>query len=214
MKLSNMISEIINIIDSKYGKYKKEECFDVTQIKTFCKLHKQKNLSGSPTDKDKASPVSLNDVEFSSPDIEKIKPNTKAKPATLNINTPDFMRVYSLFIKILYSCLVLEVDIFNRDDNNRNFVTLKNNYQLLRSIDHCKKKYIDEHINILTKEGKKKSLMSINSYGKYVNEYLCKMKILDKLSRWISIFEKTDNLFSLILPYFYKYTEYIEEYVG
>jgi hypothetical protein len=211
MKLSNMICEILSIINRKYSKYKKEECFDITQIKTFCKLHKQKNLDNVAND----STVSLTDINFSSPDIKKIKPCTKSKQSSFNINTPEFMRVYSLFIKILYSCLILEVDIFHEDDSgdDNNFVTLKNNYQLIRSINICKKKYIGDHIDVLNKQ-KKNAVINIISYEKYVNEYLCKIKILDKLCRWISIFEKNDNLFSLILPYFYTYTEYIEEYVG
>jgi hypothetical protein len=203
MNLSSMISEIILIIDQKYNT--SDECLDIIKIKNLCKLYKSK----SPDSK-----LSLTDIDFSTPDINKIK--HKKTKSTLKINTPEFQRIYSLFIKILYSCLKLGVDIFDTDSNNSNNpVTIKNNYQLIKSIELCKKKYILEHIEILKSGQKNLSSTDISSYEIYIkSDYLVKMKILNKLIGWINIFEKNDNLLSLVLPYFYTYTQYIEEYVG
>lgn len=201
MNLPSMISDIIQTVNQKYGD--ENECFDITQIKIFCKLCKTKNTTKSA--------IPLSDITFSTPDAKKI--NYKENKQTLEkINTPEFQRVYCLFIKILYSCFKLEVEIF--DVNKDNFATIKNNYQLIKSIELCKKKYILEHIEILKSNQKKLSSTDLLVYEDYVAEYLVKMKILNKLIGWISILEKNNNLFSLILPYFYKYTQYIEEYVG
>ncbi len=113
----------------------------------------------------------------------------------------------------MYSCLKLDIEIFNFDSNN--LATIKNNYQLLKSIESSKKKYIGDHIEILKSNQKKLLLTDMTAYEQYIkSDYLVKMKILNKLIGWISIFETNDNLFSLILPYFYTYTQYIEEYVG
>jgi len=196
-----MISEIISIIDQKYNT--KDECLDITQIKTLCKLYKSKSSNNDR--------ILLTDINFSSPDINKIK-YKKSKQHTLKLNTPEFQRVYSLFIKILYSCLKLDVDIFNSDSND--LVTIKNNYQLIKSIELCKKKYILDHIEVLKSSQKNLLSIDMDPYEKYATDYLVKIKILNRLIGWISIFEKNDNLFSLILPYFYTYTQYIEEYVG
>lgn len=201
MNLPSMISEIIQIIDQKYDT--ENECFDIDQIKILCKLCKIKNTSESKID--------LTDITFSTPDIKKITCKEN-KQILVKINTPEFQKIYSLFIKILYSCLKLEVEIFNTDKDN--CYTIKNNYQLIRSIELRKKKDILEHIEVLKMNIKKISSSDTIMYEKHVNDHLVKMKILNKLIGWISVFEKNNNLFSLILPYFYKYTQYIEEYVG
>lgn len=201
MNLPSMISEIIQIIDQNYDT--ENECFDIDQIKILCKLCKIKNTSESKID--------LTDITFSTPDIKKITCKEN-KQILVKINTPEFQKIYILFIKILYSCLKLEVEIFDTDKDN--CYTIKNNYQLIRSIELRKKKDILEHIEVLKTNIKKVSSTDTIIYEKHVNDHLVKMKILNKLIGWISIFEKNNNLFSLILPYFYKYTQYIEEYVG
>lgn len=207
MNLSSMISEIVQIIDRTYTHM--DECLDIIQIKTFCKLYKS---GGTGSKSSSSSKVSLDDIDFSSPDINKIKCK-RDKKSTSKLNTVEFQRVYSLFIKILYSCLKLDIEIFNFDSNN--LATIKNNYQLLKSIELSKKKYIGEHIEILKSNQKKLLSTDMTTYEQYIkSDYLVKMKILNKLIGWISIFETNDNLFSLILPYFYTYTQYIEEYVG
>jgi hypothetical protein len=194
MKLSQMTSEIIDIINEKYPHNK---CFDIKQIKEFCKLCKKNN----------SSDITLSDIDFSTPDIKKIKLNKKVEA---KINTPEFQKVYCLFVKIIYSCLMLHVEIFDKDDD---IVTMKNNYKLMHSIEHRRRKYVSEHMEILNKE-KKKSSINITVYEKYVSDYILKIKIINKLTGWLSILEKNDNLFSLILPYFYVYREFIEEYSG
>ncbi len=206
-----MISEITHIIDEKYSKYNEKECLDIVQIKNFCGLYKSKNIPNSSNNK-----MTLSDIDFSSPGIDKIKKNnSKTRQNISKLNTIEFQKIYSLFIKLLYSCLKLNVDIFNeKSDNDNIFCTIKNNYQLMKSIDSCKKKFIGEHIDILKNQYKNMSTSDINSYENYIKEYLLKLQIFGRLTGWINIFEKNDNLFSLILPYFYTYTEYIEEYTG
>jgi hypothetical protein len=206
MNLSLMISEIIRIIDLKYNF--DEECLDICQIKRFCKLYKSKNTQNNPR-----TNVSSLDITFSSPDAtKKIKSKKNKRSSELNINTPEFQKVYGLFIKILYACLKLEVEIFDTDSND--LVTIKNNYQLIKSIEMSKKKYTSDHIEFLKAIQKKAPTTDLRPYENYVAEYIAKMKILNKLVGRINTFGKNDNLFSLILPYFYTYTEYIEEYVG
>lgn len=206
-----MISEIINIVNTKYSKYNTKECFDITQIKNFCNLYKPKNISTTGPD------ITLSDIDFSSPNISKVKissniKNNSKQVAGSKLGTIEFQKMYNLFIKLLYSCLKLDIEIFN--ENSDTFCVIKNNYQLIKSVEIQKKKFVLEHINILKNHCKNISKTDTNAYEKYVTEYILKMKIVDKLIGWINIFEKNDNLFSLILPYFYIYTEYIEEYIG
>lgn len=213
MDLSLMISSIITTIDNKYGD--DNESLDIKQIKTFCKLHKPDNTDNNS----KKKYSSLSYIDISTPDEDKLPKKPRKKQ--LKINSPEFMKIYSLFIKIVYSCLKLDVNIFNTElsDSKKksdcdNLVTIKNNYQLIKSIELCKKKCIKEHIIVLEQKQKRISSTDTNEYEKYVKEYLIKIKILNRLIGWINIFENNNNLFSLLLPYFYKYTQYIEEYVG
>ena len=227
MKLSLMINEIMTIVSEKYSGTK-SECFDIKQIRTLCRLYKQKSSpvqpertqsshslseksgKGSRGTNQTSETITFSDIDFSTPDIKKIR-SSKNKQIESNIGTPEFQKAYCLFIKILYSCLVLDVKIF--DESDKDVITLKNNYQLIKSIEAERKRYVSEHIEILNKE-KKRSVMNIQSYEKYANDYIFKIKILIKLAGWIDIFEKNDNLFALILPYFYTYSKYIEEYSG
>ena len=219
MKLTCMISEIVYIIDTKYDKYVKEECIDVLRIKRLCTLYKPKSattivpVTGS---KNANANVSLSDIVFSSPDISKISKNNNSNSVKQGkLNTPELHNTYALFIKLLYACLKLEIEIFTLSQkNNDTCCIIKNNYNLIKSIEASKKKLISEHIDTLQKQQKKISSTDIQKYESYSIDYITKLKIFDKLIRWINIFEKNDNLYSLVLPHFYTYTEYIEEYVG
>lgn len=207
MKISVMIPEILNIIDTKYPKNVKD-CMDIQRIKTFCSLFKPKSKSNSNSNSNYKN-IAIIDIALSSPDISKITKNNQSKNNKLN--SPEFHKIYSFFIKLLYACLKLDIEIF---DINDKYCVIKNNYNLIKSIEACRKKIINDHIDILQKQLKKISLSVINEYEIYTIEYVSKLKIFDKLVRWVNLLEKNDNLFSLILPHFYTYTEYIEEYVG
>lgn len=212
MKLSCMISEIIHIIDTQYEKYVEEDCLDIHRIKKFCNLYKQKSIT-IDTRITTTKHINLSDIVFSSPDVSKVTKNNNLKKNKLN--TPEFNKIYTLFIKLLHACLKLKVEIFtvsNKKDDI--YCVIKNNYNLIKSIESSKKKIITDHINILQKQHKHISSINISEYETYLTEYVMKLKIFDRLISWVDVLEKNDNLCSLILPYFYTYTEYIEEYIG
>lgn len=208
MELLRMSAGIIKIINNKYSDYVDDECLDIIQIKNICNLRKSKpNLPNS---------ISLEEIQFSSPKLKKIK---NIKPTKKNqtdiLKSDEFNKNYTFFIRIIYACLKIEVELFNFDDD---ILTLKNNYQLLKSLEQKKKKLIAEHILILKNQYKNSSKEISSDYSDYYAGYIIKVRIIDKIIGSINklikleIFEKTDNLFTLILPYFYTYTKYIEEY--
>ena len=90
--------------------------------------------------------------------------------------------------------------------------------QLIKSLEMNKKTLIMDHINTLKSYCKKCYKNIYDEYINYSHDFIIKIKILEKIINSISslldshVFEKTDNLFSLILPFFYTYPEYIEEY--
>ena len=208
MELSRMSMGIIKIIDKQYGEYIDDECLDIIQIKNICNLYKIKSNSNSTS-------VSLSEINFSSPEFKKMSNKTKKKNQADVLKSNEFIKKYSFFIRIIYACLKISVDIF---DINDNIATLKNNYQLIKSFDMKKKQYITEHLTILKAQHKNVSQKIGPDYETYFANYITKIKIIDKIVMSINklikgaVFDKTDNLLTLILPYFYTYTEFIEEY--
>lgn len=140
--------------------------------------------------------------------------NKNKKQAEI-LKSEEFTKKYSCFIRIIHACLKISIDIF---DINDNILTLKNNYQLLKTLEQKKKKILQDHIIMLRNQYKNIWENVSKDYEIYNNNFLVKIKIIDKLFNQINklidgeIFSKTDNLLSLILPYFYTYTEYIEVY--
>lgn len=207
MELLKMSICIIKILNEKYNNYILEECLDIIQLINICNLYKNKYTN--------INSITLDEINITTPNFEKIKINNKMKKQIDLLKSDDFKKKYSFFIKIIYSCLQMNVDIFNI---NNGILTLKNNYQLIKSLEINKKSLFLEHINILKSYCKKCYKNIYNEYNKYSHEFIIKIKILEKIINSISslieshVFEKTDNLFSLILPFFYSYTEYIEEY--
>lgn len=203
MELSRMAIGIIKMIDKKFPECVNEEYLDLIQIKNICNLYKNKTLDQNS--------ITLSEINLSSPQFKKTKTNSKEFEL---LKTEEFKKKYAFFIRIIYSCLKMDVDIF--DINN--VVTLKNNYHLLKAIENCKKKFIRSHMEILKEQYRNIDKKIDEDYHNFFQDYMVKIKILDKIicsiNKLIStgIFEKMDNIFSLILPYFYKYTEYIEEY--
>lgn len=201
MDLSTILANIMHVIDDKYSDV--DECVDIEQLRKICSLYNTKKI--------RKKSGNIEDVEFSTPDYSKIEPkkNSKAKK-NVDINTPEFKKVYTLFVKIVYTCFELDIELF--DTVNDSFV-MKNNYYLLKAIRTAKRGLLVDHMSKLAKD-KKKLDIDIDEYEKYVSLYISKIKICDKLYGWIDLFEKNDNLFNLILPYFYTYNKYIEEYEG
>lgn len=201
MDLSTILANIMHVIDEKYSDV--DECVDIEQLRKICSLYNTKKI--------RKKSGNIEDVEFSTPDYSKIEPkkNSKTKK-NVDINTPEFKKVYTLFVKIVYTCFELDIELF--DTVNDSFV-MKNNYYLLKAIRTAKRSLLVDHMSKLAKD-KKKLDIDIDEYEKYVSLYISKIKICDKLYGWIDLFEKSDNLFNLILPYFYTYNKYIEEYEG
>ena len=76
-----------------------------------------------------------------------------------------------------------------------------------------------EHIELL--KGQHKSIaqkIDDTYFDEYIPGFIAKNKVVDKILESIKKLLKvgamnnTDNLFILVLPYFYTYTKYIEEY--
>lgn len=206
MELLRMSTCIIKILNKKYNKYISEECLDIIQLINICNLYKNKCTN--------TNSITLEEINITTPNFEKIKNNRMKKQIDL-LKSDEFKKKYSFFIKIMYSCLQMNVDIFNI---NKGILTLKNNYQLIKSLEMNKKTLIMDHINTLKSYCKKCYKNIYDEYINYSHDFIIKIKILEKIINSISslldshVFEKTDNLFSLILPFFYTYPEYIEEY--
>ena len=198
---------IIKILDKQYNSNINNECLDIAQIKNICNLYKTKN---PPADN-----VSLSDLDLSSPDFKKTTSKSSKKSQEDVLKSQEFIKKYSFFIRTVYACLKLDINLF---DTNSNILTLKNNYQLVKSIEARKKQLISEHLTVLKTQYKNISLKIGDDYDLYSKNYITKIKIMDRLLGSINklvqfnVFEKTDNLLTLILPYFYTYTEFIEVY--
>lgn len=208
-KLSHNI--IINLT-KKYELYLKNECIDIIQLKDICNLFKIKNKVEEN--------VSLNEIDCGSPNFKSVSPkngtNKKTYKSTEEILfSEEFRKKYDFFIKIVYVCMRMDVEIFNITDE---IATFKNNYQLLKSLECYKKQLIEEHFKLLKKQYKNISQKIDTDYESYFSSYITKIKKTDQITSLINklivsnTLEKTDSLLTLILPYFYSYTEYIEEY--
>ncbi len=209
--MSRISIGIKKIISKQYSKYIDDECIDLMHIVNICDLYKIKSDS-------KNASITLSEINFSSPEFEKlsiIKKNKKKKNQTDLLKSIEFTKKYRFFIRIMYACLKINVEMF---DINDGILTLKNNYQLIKSLEFKKKQLISSHLEILKLQCKNITDMVGNDYEIFFSKYITKIKIIDLIMKHIyklldgNVFDKTDNLLTLILPYFYTYTEFIEEY--
>lgn len=207
MSIEKMAVDIVKIIDKNYEEYIDDDCLDVSHIKNICNLYKTKsNISHS---------VSIDDINFSSPEFKRMTTIKEARRHTDILKSGEFVKKYRFFIRIIYFCLRIDIEIFNIDND---IITLKNNYQLIKAFEAKKKSLIANHIEILRNQYKNITMHIGEDYDLYVEEQMSKLKMIDKIMMYINklikaqVFGKTDNMLTLILPYFYKYTEYIEEY--
>lgn len=145
-------------------------------------------------------------------DINYIKDICNICTTTNGEQSDEFKKKCVYFIEILYATLKLDVEIFNI---TKNIMTLKNNYELIKSLKRSHKSATLDHIEVL------KKIVSTNisdNYEQYSADYISKCKILkqiiDDISKLIElkVFEQTDNLLTLIIPYFYTYIKIIENY--
>lgn len=202
-----MSNKIVKII-KKYD----DNSFDINQIKNICSLYKNKSS--------KNNSLTLDEIIITSPEFKKEKIN----PHQIDIlKSKNFLNKYSFFIKILYACFKIDIELF---DNINGILILKNNYKLIKTLIIKKKFLITEHICILknqylniSKNIKEENVQrNLEEYDEYIYNYIAKIKIIDKIMYYLNkliefnILKKTDNILSLILPYFYTYNNYIEEY--
>jgi len=205
MEITNMSSGIIKLLNEKYNKNVIKDCLDITQIVSICNLYNNNNNNVS------TSSISLNDIDFSSPVFKK---NSKKNSNILE--SKEFKKKYSFFIKIIFACLKINVDIFDIVNES---IIFKNMYALIKSIELSKKKLIMEHIELL-KNHHRSIAQKIDAtyFDEYIPGFIAKNKVIDKILESIKklmkagVINNTDNLFVLVLPYFYTYTKYIEEY--
>jgi hypothetical protein len=207
MEVSRMACGIIKMIDDIYDENSCNDCLDILQIRNICKLYSAK-IHGTKN-------VTLSEISISSPEFEKIHKVESKKRIEDVLKTNEFIKKYSFFIKTIYVSLKVGVEIFNTKNG---IITLKNNHQFIRSLENKKKQIIMEHISILKMHYKNISQKIGLEYERYYEKYLSKIKIIDRVSELLNksiqlgIMERTDNLLTLILPYFYVYTDFIEEY--
>ncbi|AGF85468.1 hypothetical protein QJ854_gp314 [Moumouvirus goulette] len=206
MELTRMSNGIIKIISKKYSSYESNECLDIVQIKNICNLYKVKNQSNES--------VRLSEINLSSPEFKSFDPKIN-KNNLETLKSAEFSKKHSFFIRVIYACLKIGVELFNCGNE---FVTLKNNYQLVKSLEIKKKQLINEHITILKNQYKMADQKIPLNYEGYLKQYTMNIRIIDKIMSSMNklieslVFKNTDTLLSLVLPYFFTYTEYIEEY--
>ena len=205
MEIPKMATNIIEMLSTQYKKFIENECIDMKQIINICNLYKVPK---------KKCTVPVGDIEIVSPDFRKL---TKGGKYTLSdvLSSAEFKKKYDFFVSVMFSCLKIQIDIF---DINGDIAVMKNNYRLIKSLEAMKKKMIDKHCTVLKHQSKNISQQVGPEYIDFFNEQINIIKIIDRILYSInklinaSVLHKTDNLFSLLLPYFYTYTEYIEEY--
>ncbi len=203
MNIRRMAIKIIGMLDGKY-KTNKNDYLDIEQIKSICKLSCPKN------DNISVDSVSLNDITFDTPEFVRDK---KSKKSQDPLKSEEFKKRYDFFIQILYCCLKLNIEIFDSEH-----LILINNYHLIKAIETKKKKYIRVHIDKLKELYKSSSEQTSDSYFTFIDNYKRTITTLDGLLKSVKklvdnkILDLMDNLQTLVIPYFYKNTEYIEEY--
>lgn len=209
MELPKMAADIIRMIDERFDDLD-NDCIDIVQIKNVCTLYKNKKST-----REKSIPLSK--LSFTSPDFTKGK-SSKFKKQVDILKSDEFLKKYSLFIKIIHASLILNIDIFDYDDS---IVVLKNNYEIIKVYNKKKKELISNQINILKNVHKnvdKKIEPSISELQAHNTDFMMEISIVDRLkylmNRLIDQNTQTpsDNLLSLIMPYFYKPIEFIERY--
>jgi hypothetical protein len=96
---------------------------------------------------------------------------------------------------------------------------IKNNILLLKSLERKKKDMISDHVNLLKNQYKKIGESITEDYENYFKSYMIRIKIIDRIYSGITkiikngVLKNTDNMLSLIMPYFYiREDNIIEEY--
>lgn len=212
MQLSKLSLGIIKLINRKYDNQSISESLDIKTTIDICKIYNDKN--------ENIESISLTDIKLSSPDFIKGSPQKKLKTKFNSkkdtaIYSSDFQKKYAFFIRIIYSCLKMNIEIFTETTDS---IIIKNNYKLIKTLESKKKELIKKHINVLDAQYKNPTKYIDDNYNLFFTDNNLKINMIDNILKSLrklinlDIFNESDNLFTLIVPYFYKYTEYIEEY--
>jgi hypothetical protein len=140
--------------------------------------------------------------------------NKKAKI----IKDKKFKLKYTVFLKILYCVIILEVSFYKKT----------NDCSIARTLGDLKNSFLKKKKNSVTKmieEFKENSstLKKLNNvkYDQYTNFANCHISIIKIIDKVISIIDKlinhniikeSDTVLDLLMPYFYDYHNYIEIY--
>ncbi len=134
------------------------------------------------------------------------------------IKSSNFIKRYKVFLKIIFSALLINVDIFKIYRDNQVFMNL---YDMKNSFLKRKKKILQDvsnNINDNTKVLKDLLEVKYDSYEKIFLYSITQIKVIDKVVSIIckiiamKLLSETDSIISLIMPFFYKYQDFIETY--
>lgn len=193
MKLATMIRNIQSLLKTEYHDYL--GCLDIIKIQNICEIHESKKESFDTEEE------SSTNIEITSPCFQDVE--------------NEFQKKYSFFIKIIHSCLKLKIKIFDCQDD---VAVLKNNYDLITTLQKYKKRLIANNIRILREMYQEINQPIVPQYDVYHQEFYLKLcitqQILSNVRKLVSrdVLKKNDNLLSLVMPYFYKRCRFIEEY--
>ena len=195
---------------------------DIMRIKNICELFSGNKNHSSPSD---ANDQNYHDIFIDSPYFESYQENNIDY-----LKSEEFLNKYTFFIKVIYFCLKLNINIFS-ETSNKNYdkkakqnsnddrtVIIVSNFNLLKAINLSKRKLISDHIKLLNSHAKLCSKDYTESYVAYVQDYTKKMLTIEKIKRGINsiidskIATNSDNLISMLLPYFRAKESFIEEY--
>jgi hypothetical protein len=198
MSLPTLANSISDLLNKKYNG-KIETSNDLSRINNLCKLYK-----------DNKKHQEIDDISIDSPSFHSYQ--EKIADA---LDSPEFTKKYSFFIKVIYACLKIKIPIFDEQDN---IIVFLNNQNILKNIELSRKEITNNHINVLRNLRRKTTRELVDEYRDYASEYANKLKIMEQVKYGIQkmitngVVLASDNLLNLLIPYFYHVEEYIEEY--
>lgn len=205
MDILNMSKNILGRLETKYGKQTVDNSYDTIQLKKLYNLHRENN--------DYCHTISIDEIEITTPEF---KPYIESKSKSDILNIPEFVQKYHFITKIIYSCLYLNVEIF---DGIKDRIVLKNNREIIHSLQLAKKDIITRIVKVLRYKYKHVEQLFDTEYTEFYHKSVSQIKLIDNIIKHIrtvigtGVIRDTDNLITLVVPYFYRYLKFIEEYL-
>jgi hypothetical protein len=205
MDIAHMTQFIKAFINKEYRKFLEDESIDLIRILSICDLYKSNTREDHSYSK---SDDKFDTIIISSPDLHR-------EEVYSSLQSKEFKNRYRFFIKILYSFFKIGAEIFDMDDG---ILILKNNRDTIKSLIALKKALISKHITILTQKYKNPNSKIDDEYNTFLTEFCSKSQIIDLLISRINsiisanVISANDSILSLILPYFYADSDFIEVY--